>query len=76
MTQEERWQKRYEEVVEFIEANHQNPSKHRIEEHDMLNWVKVNRKALNARKLRLERVAAFKELLALMEQYRRKNQRE
>ena len=48
MTQEERWQKRYEEVVEFIENNHRNPSKHRIEEHDMLNWVKANRKAMNA----------------------------
>ena len=40
MTQEERWQIRYNEVVEFIETNHRNPSKHRIEEHDMLNWVK------------------------------------
>lgn len=37
MTQEERWQKRYEDVVGFIEANKRNPSKHRIEEHDMLN---------------------------------------
>ena len=27
MTQDERWQKRYEEVVGFIEANHGNPSK-------------------------------------------------
>ena len=39
MTQEERWQVRYREVVSFIKANHRNPSKHRIEEHDMLNWV-------------------------------------
>jgi len=35
---------RYKEVVSFIEANHRNPSRHRIEEHDMLNWVKTNRK--------------------------------
>ena len=76
MTQEERWQIRYEEVVEFIETNHRNPSKHRIEEHDMLNWVKANRKALNAGKLKAERVEAFKELLELSEQYRRKNQYE
>lgn len=48
MTQEERWIIRYEEVVGFIESNHRNPSKHRIEEHDMLNWYKANRKALNA----------------------------
>ena len=39
MTQYERWQARYEEVKAFIESNHRNPSKHRIEEHDMLNWV-------------------------------------
>ena len=56
MTQEERWKKRYEEVMVFIESNHRNPSKHRIEEHDMLNWLKANRKALNAGRLKEERV--------------------
>ena len=74
MTQEERWLVRYNEVVAFVEANHRNPSKHRIEEHDMLNWVKANRKALNAGKMKSERVERFKELLELMEEYKRKNQ--
>ena len=55
MTQEERWQKRYEEVVGFIKTNHRNPSKHRIEEHDMLNWLKANRKVMNAGKMKAER---------------------
>ena len=36
MTQDERWMVRYQEVVDFIEANKRNPSRHRIEEHDML----------------------------------------
>ena len=76
MTQEERWIKRYEEVVDFIETNHRNPSKHRIEEHDMLNWVKANRKALNVGRLKADRVEAFLRLLEIMEQYRRKNQYE
>ncbi len=76
MTQDERWNVRYQEVSAFIETNHRNPSKHRIEEHDMLNWVKANRKVLNAGKMKTERVERFKELLALMEQYRRKNQYE
>ena len=40
MDQETRWLTRYKEVVGFIKANHRNPSKHRIEEHDMLNWMK------------------------------------
>ena len=76
MTQDERWMTRYNEVVTFIETNKRNPSKHRIEEHDMLNWVKANRKVLNAGKMKAERVEKFKELLAMTEQYRRKNQYE
>ena len=74
MTQDERWQKRYEEVKAFIESNKRNPSKHRIEEHDMLNWVKANRKVMNAGNLKPKRVEMFNELLALMEQYKRVNQ--
>lgn len=74
MTQEERWNIRYKEVVDFIEANHRNPSKHRIEEHDMLNWLKANRKKMNAGVLKEERVEEFRKLLELMEQYKRVNQ--
>ena len=74
MTQDERWNLRYEEVMAFIESNHRNPSKHRTEEHDMLNWLKANRKRMNAGELKPERVEAFKRLLAMMEQYRKKNQ--
>ena len=76
MTQEERWIARCEEVNSFVETNKRNPSKHRIEEHNMLNWLKANRKALNAGKMKPERVEKFKELLAVTEQYKRKNQYE
>ena len=69
MTQEEKWQAKYDEVKAFIEKNKRNPSKHRIEEHDMLNWVKANRKRMNARELKEPRLGKFKELLALSEQY-------
>ena len=41
---------------------------HRIEEDDMLNWVKANRKKMNAGELREPRLGMFKELLALLEQ--------
>ena len=74
MDQETRWLTKYNEVKEFIEREHRNPSKHRIEEHDMLNWLKANRKKMNADGLKPERVEKFKELLALTEVYRRKNQ--
>ena len=56
MTQDERWIAKYNEVVEFINTNHRNPSRHRIEDHDYLNWLKANRKKMNARKMKPERV--------------------
>ena len=74
MTQDERWIAKYNEVVEFIETNHRNPSRHRIEEHDHLNWLKASRKKMNAGGLKPERVERFERLLELMEQYKRVNQ--
>ena len=60
--------------MEFLEKNHRNPSRHRIEEHDMLNWLKANRKVMNKGEMKEERKEAFQNLLELCEQYRRKNQ--
>lgn len=65
---------RYSEVKSFIETNHRNPSKYRTEEHDMLNWLKANRKVMNAGKMKEERVEKFRELLEIGEQYKRINQ--
>ena len=76
MTQEERWLIRYNEVIAFIETNHRNPSRHRLEEHDMLNWLKANRKRMNAGEMKEPRLSRFKELLALIEEHKRKNQYE
>lgn len=74
MTQDERWIAKYNEVVEFINTNHRNPSRHRIEDHDYLNWLKANRKALNAGTLKPERVEPFMQLLDLIEKNKRLNQ--
>ncbi len=74
MTQDERWLERYNELQTFIETNRRNPSKYRMEEHDLLNWLKANRKLMNAGKMKPERLKMFEELLALIEQYKRVNQ--
>lgn len=42
----------------------------------MQNWVKANRKRINAGELKEPRLGKFKELLALSEQYKWKNQYE
>ena len=74
MRQDERWLARYNEMKTFIETNKRNPSKHRMEEHDILNWLKANRKLMNAGKMKPERFKMFEELLTLIEQYKRVNQ--
>lgn len=74
MTQDERWIAKYNEVVEFIQTNHRNPSKYNLEEHDILNWLKATRKRLNAGKLQDERKEEFEALLVLVEQYKHVNQ--
>jgi len=74
MDQETRWLTRYNEVVGFVETNHRNPSKHRIDEHDMLNWVKQQRKLKNKGELKAERAEMLERLLSLWEEYKRKNQ--
>ena len=77
MDQETRWQTKYNEVKEFIEREHRNPSKFIPEERGLyLNWIKHNRKLYAAGELKPERVEKFKELLALMEENKRVNQYE
>lgn len=74
MTQDELWLTKYHEVLDFMEENHRNPSKHRIEEHLMLNWVKHNRKLLKAGKMAPERVEMMGKLVDLWEERKRVNQ--
>ena len=62
MTQDEKWMLKYNEVVVFIETNHRNPSRHRLEEHDMLNWVKQQRKLKNKGELKTERAEMLERL--------------
>ena len=77
MSQDERWIAKLKEVVAFIEKNKRNPSKHSDDERGLyLNWLKHNRKLYAAGEMKPERVEAFKRLIELSEQYRRKNQYE
>lgn len=74
MTQDERWLKQYDDVMGFLVKNHRNPSRHRLEEHDMLNWVKQQRKLKNKGELKAERTEMFEKLLVLCGEYKHVNQ--
>lgn len=74
MKQEERWNIRYKEVVDFIETNKRNPSKYNPEERLMVHFLKRGRKMLNAGELAEPRFSRFLELLELSKRYKRVNQ--
>ena len=75
MTQEERWITRYQELRNFIEKEHRNPSKYDDTERGLYyNWLRHNVKLYNNGEMKEERVERFKELLGMCERYRRKNQ--
>ena len=76
MTQEERWVIHYNEVKTFIETYHRNPSKYVDSERGLRNWVKQQKKLMNAGALEGQRLKMFNELLALGERNKRKNQYE
>lgn len=64
---------KYNDAMEFMERNHRNLSRHRLEEHDVLNWIKHNRKVMNKGEMRPERVEMFKVLLGKIEENKRVN---
>ena len=74
MTQDERWLARYNEVLQLIETNKRNPSKYVDAERGLRNWVKQQKKLMNASALEGQRLKMFNELLALGEKYKRVNQ--
>ncbi len=74
MTQEDKWRKNYTEVVRYMDTYHRNPSKHRVEDHLMLNWIKHQKKLMNKGELKPDRMEKFKSLLAKSESLKRVNQ--
>lgn len=73
-SQEDRWEQNLATVKQFIEEHKSLPSKYRIEEHRMLNWIKYNRKLIAQGKLLPARQEKFEQLLAAAADYHKINQ--
>lgn len=74
MKQEDKWNQHYDEIIAFMKRHHRRPSKHRLEEHDMLNWIKYNKRLISRNKLSEERTEKFNALLAMSKEVQRVNQ--
>ena len=76
MTQDEKWLTNWREVMNFMESNKRRPSKYYLEERNNWNWMRHQQKLMGKGEMKKERIDAFEKLMALMEQYKRKNQYE
>ena len=65
---------KYNEVIKYVEDNKRNPSKYVDSERALRNWVKQQKKLMNAGAPEGQRLKMFNELLALRERYKRVNQ--
>lgn len=74
MTQDERWKKAYQKIMQFMEKNQRRPSKYCEKEMNMVNWIKYNKKMLNKGLLPDDRQEPFAILLETAQKYRRANQ--
>lgn len=74
MKQNESWQLHYNAIMQYMEQHHRCPSKHRLEDHRMLNWIKYNKKQIVKGLLPADRLDRFNLLLETAKKYRRLNQ--
>jgi len=45
-TSSQNWMRHYNELVEFVKVHGRYPSRHHIEEHRLLNWLKYQRRVM------------------------------
>ena len=74
MTQDEKWQSKFEEVLAFIKENGRNLSKYNLDERQLYTWVKHQRKVMNQGLMKPKREERFGKLLELCNKYKRVNQ--
>ena len=76
MTQNESWNKHYQEIMEFVKANKRRPSKYRKEELHMVYWIKYCKKLINQDRMKDARKKKFERLMNFINKFQRKNQYE
>ena len=74
MKQDDRWEKQYNAIMNYMRVNHRRPSKYKDNEILMSNWIKYNKKRLRRDLLNDERKEKFQMLLLTAAKYRRINQ--
>ena len=73
MKRDESWNKKYNELWQFVTDHRRGPTRHHLEEKRMLNWLKYNRKHLNKDELTPKKKLLIERLKALISSFNRVN---
>ena len=81
ISQDERWQRRYDEMMGFMVEHHRRPSKNQLSERllwnwwrQLWNWWRQQSKLMTRGELPAHRIERFNALMVVADMYRRKNQ--
>ena len=71
MTQDQRWQIWFDEVMNFMAKEQRKLSKYSPKEKFMFHFIHHNKELYYAGTMKVERMETFEKLLALCEEYKR-----
>lgn len=74
MTQKDRWDKQWQDYMDYLKENGRRPSKYKAEDRRSYSWYKHTRKLLNRDALPADRKEKFARLLAAAAKVQRVNQ--
>lgn len=74
MKADENWDAEYDQFMAFLQEHKCRPSKYRVEEHQMLNWYKYNKKRLSRGCMSEKRKERFLRLMEMAKDVQRVNQ--
>ena len=59
---ESKWLAHYNELLSYVEEHHQLPDKKKLDNRNLLNWWKYNRKCIKAGKLNADRLEKLRKI--------------
>ncbi|MDE6634120.1 MAG: hypothetical protein K2J96_02525 [Bacteroidaceae bacterium] len=68
------WSNHYDKIMHFMEENKRRPSKYKVDERPMANWIKHHKKLFRYGLMPEDRQERFKKLMVFLTQFQRINQ--
>ncbi len=74
MRRDEQWDNNYMQIMQFMQERKCRPAKRHVEDRQMVNWIKFNKKQMKRGKMPAHRIERFQQLLEEATRWQRLNQ--